>query len=368
MNVLVIVPEFVTYGGTARFLERLLELHLRQGFRTTLLVPEEQRHGALCSLAQRYDAELVGASNRINPRTPPFLTPLLDFACIWPVVRSQRPDLIVVSTAEPGRMSVALYCPFPVLYILHSVPEQNFRLLPKLYLRVGAMLHSRVMTVSHAAADAIAETMGIPRTRIRVVHNSVPAGGEQGVENKGKPVVLTAGHLVDYKNPWLWLDVARMVLAVYPEALFVWLGDGELLESVRSKVRELSLEERILLPGYVENTSSWYQTASVYLQPSRRESHGIAVLEAMVHGLPCVVADSGGMPESVLDGETGHVCPLSDPACFADRIKTLLYNPMLRIKMGSAGRLRAETCFSEALQEEKILSLYKQLVQHQAGS
>lgn len=363
MNVLVIVPEFVTYGGTARFLERLLELHLRQGFRTILLTSAAPCHSALSSLAQRCRAELVFAPNRARPGTAPLLTPWYDLLFSWRTLRASSPDLIVVSTADPGRMSIALYVPVPVLYILHSIPEKRFRWLPRFYLRVGSMLRNRIVTVSRAAADAIAETMGIPHASIQVVHNSVPAAGDQGTKNKGQSVVLTAGHLVDYKNPWLWLDVARMVLAVYPAALFVWLGDGELLESVRSKVRELSMEDRILLPGYVETPSSWYRKASIYLQPSRRESHGIAVLEAMAHGLPCVVADSGGLPESVLDGETGYVCPLADPAGFAGRITMLLSDPALRSSMGVAGRQRVETCFSEASQDKKLLSLYKQLAE-----
>ncbi len=365
MRVLVVVPEPACHGGATRFLDQLLALHLRNGMVTTLLTPAAPCHAVLSSLAQRYHVELAIAPNRTAPETPPFLTPVYDLLFSWRTVRASRPDLIVVSTADPGRMSVALYYPVPVLYILHSIPEQRFCWLPRLYLRVGAMLHNRIMTVSRAAADAVTETMGIPRARIKVVHNSCPVG-VCGTERGNTPVILTVGHLVDYKNPWFWLEIADQVVSAYPDALFVWLGDGELLESLRHRVRELSLEERILMPGYVEAPSSWYQKASVYLQPSRRESHGIAVLEAMAHGLPCVVADSGGMPESVIDGETGYVCPLADPACFADHIKTLLSDSPLRSTMGAAGRQRVETCFSETSQEQKLLLLYEQLVR-QAG-
>lgn len=365
MKVLVIIPECALYGGTFRFLERLLAIHAHRGIVTKLLAPSDQCHCALISLAERHAVELVSVPKRVGAHTPHVLTPMYDLLFSWWTVWASRPDLIVVSTADPGRMSVALYFPVPVLYILHSIPEQRFRWFPRFYLRVGAILRNRIMTVSRAAADAVAETMGIPRARIDVVYNSCPVG-LCGTERGNTPVILTVGHLVDYKNPWFWLEIACQVLSVYPEALFVWLGDGELLESLRHRVRELSLEERILLPGYVEDPSSWYQKAFVYLQPSRRESHGIAVLEAMAHGLPCVVADVGGMPESLLDGETGYVCPLADPACFAGHIKMLLSDPPLRSTMGAAGRQRVEACFSETSQEQKLLLLYEQLVK-QAG-
>lgn len=366
MKVLVIVPEIVTYGGTVRFLEHLLDLHLRQGLKTALLVPDDQHHVVLCALAQQYGVELVSFSNRISPRTAPFLTPFLDLVFSWPAILSQRPDLVVVSTSDPGRMSCVLYVPVPVLYILHSTPEKRFRLLPRWYMRIGSMLRNRIMTVSMAAANTVAETMGIPRARIAVVHNSCPIK-EASTESSGKPIVLTVGHMVDYKNPWLWLEVACKVLATYPDTLFVWLGDGELLESVRDKVRQRSLEERVLLPGYVEDPSEWYLRASVYFQPSIRESHGIAVLEAMAHGLPCVVSDTGGLPESVVNKETGYVCPLANLDCFTTAVMELLEDFGLRSKMGEAGRQRVDNLFSEKKQEDKLMSLYCSLVQKDEG-
>src|SRR6185369_857285 len=172
MRVLVIVPDFVTYGGTNRFLERLLGIHARQGIVTTLLVPTDQSCPELVSLSERYCVELVRSPNRVKTDTTPFLTPIYDFFFLWQTVLTLRPDLIVVSTGDPGRLSIALYFPVPVLYILHSFPEQRFRSLPRWYLRIGSMLNNLVMTVSNAAAGSVSETMGIPRNRIEVVYNS----------------------------------------------------------------------------------------------------------------------------------------------------------------------------------------------------
>ncbi len=360
MRVLVIVPDVVQYGGTSRFLERLLDIHARQGIFTILLVPTERCLPLLVSLAERHGVELLRSPNRTGPDTIPVLTPFFDLLFSWRAVLSRRPDLIVVSTSDPGRMTVALYFPVPVLYILHSSPEPCFRFLPRWYMRIGSLLGNRIMTVSKAAAGKISETMGIPRTRISVVYNSCRSDGD--TQMSGMPVILTAGHLVAYKNPWVWLEVARTVLQEWPGSVFVWLGDGDLLEAMRGKVQEMSLEERIQLPGYVADPSSWYARACIYVQPSLMESHGIAVLEAMTHGLPCVVANTGGLPESVADNETGFVCPPGDVNCFAGRILDLLGDPALRERMGDAGRMRVDKYFSESEQEQKIVALYKLLV------
>lgn len=359
MRVLLIVPDAASYGGTSRFLDRLLSIHEARRIETALLVPEHCCAAAVLSLAARYQVTLVSAVNRTRPQTTPFLTPWFDLLFSWRKVRSWRPDLIVVSTADPGRMSVALYFPVPVLYILHSSPEHEFRPLPRLYLRIGARLHNRIATVSEAAAQSIAATMGFPRGLISVIYNGTPQ--VQPVPRGEVPVVVTAGHVVQYKDPFGWLEAARMVLRQRTDTTFVWLGDGELLDSLRERVDSMGLQQRVLLPGFVPDPSPWLDKAQVYFQPSLRESHGIAVLEAMAHGLPCVVSDAGGLPESVADRETGFVCPARDTQAYGTRLLELLGDPALRGRMGEAGRRRAEAEFSPQRQEERLTSLYREL-------
>lgn len=363
MRVLLVVPDVVQYGGISRFLERLLDIHTRQGIVTMLLVPSNRCSSVLVTLADRYGVELVRSSSRTGTDTTPLMTPIYDFMFSWHTVQVWCPDLAVVVTGDPGRMSIALYFPVPVLYILLSVPEQRFRFLPRWYLRIGSMLNNRVMTDSFASAGAVSNIMGIPRNRIEVVYNSCSIADFR--KESASPIIVTAGHMVAYKNPETWLKVACLVLQEYPDSRFVWLGDGELLETIRSKVKEMAMGDRILLPGYESEPSTWYAQAHIYFQPSLRESHGIAVLEAMTHGLPCVVANTGGLPESVVDRETGFVCPSHDVVGFAARIMELLVDPALREKMGTAGRQRVKLCFSENIQENKIMALYGLLTKNE---
>jgi glycosyltransferase involved in cell wall biosynthesis len=362
MRVLVIATELHPYGGTQSFLERVLEIHARRGIKTSLLAPEGETPQALADLVRLHRIEFIRARYRGSADTASWLTPWHDFKYCWGALRSCRPDLVLVSTADPGRMSVALYLPWPVLYVLHSVPEHRFSLPARLFLRGGARLENMVVAVSKAAASELCTTMGLDRDRISVLYNSCRSFGAPG-HAAAEPVILTAGHAVQYKNPWLWLEVARSVLRGHPTAKFVWLGDGPLLEPLRRKVQELSLQESVLLPGHVEDPAPWYARAAIYFQPSLRESHGIAVLEAMACALPCVVADSGGLPESVLDGDTGFVRAACDAAGFADSILQLLHDPVLGQEMGNKGRERVGQHFSRAGQEEKLLSLYRSITE-----
>lgn len=82
----------------------------------------------------------------------------------------------------------------------------------------------------------------------------------------------------------------------------------------------------------------------------------------MANGLPCVTSDTGGLPESVVNGETGFICPPDNVECFVSQIIKLLDDDKLRYKMGKSGKLRAETHFSEDVQEKKMIDLYTALL------
>lgn len=364
MKVLVVLTELSPYGGTLRFLERVLEIHARQGIETVLLAPDGATPEALAALIERFGVPFLREQACTSTATAPFLTPYFDFLYCREVIRTSRPDLVLVSTADPGRMSVALYLPCPVLYVLHSVPAKRFRTLPRLYLWLGSRLDNLVVAVSEAAAREVARTMGIPRSRMAVLHNSCPFPAPAG-KRCADPLVLTVGHVVDYKNPRLWLEVARAVIERHPGVAFAWLGDGELIPDLRREVEDGPLKGKVHLPGYVADPSAWFRRASVYLQPSLRESHGIAVLEAMSYGVPCVVSDAGGLPESVLDAETGYVCRADDVSGFAGRVESLLCDPAESERLGKAGAARVEAAFSPALQERRLLELYRRLVERE---
>jgi glycosyltransferase involved in cell wall biosynthesis len=91
----------------------------------------------------------------------------------------------------------------------------------------------------------------------------------------------------------------------------------------------------------------------VFVTPSRfdptlpwREGFGIAFIEAAAFGLPAVASKSGGIPEAVVDGETGMLVPEESASGIADALTFLCRNPEIRLKMGTAARERARRQFS----------------------
>ena len=102
--------------------------------------------------------------------------------------------------------------------------------------------------------------------------------------------------------------------------------------------------------------------SDIYFQPSLIESHGLSVVEAMRYGLPCVVSNTGGLPESVVNGKTGHVVGANDIDGMVDQIVLLLRNPALRETMGRAGCERYETCFEEHKWNEQMSDIHIKII------
>lgn len=362
MRVLIIAAGVGSYGGTVRFLERLMEIHWNLGITTALLIESGDNPGSVVTeTAYRYSVTVFREYNRNRPTTTPLLTPLFDLSFSWRTVHNWRPDMIIVSTGDPGRMSIVLYYPVPVIYVLHTAPDLKMRILPRLYLRLSMMFNNSVMTVSQAVASEISKNMCIPYGKVAVVPNGCKP--MRAVEADTTAIVLTVGHMVAYKNPETWLAVAKKVIQQRPDANFVWVGDGELVTSISREVVSSKLSDRIHFPGYSRDPSVWYKQAQVYFQPSLKESQGIAVLEAMAHSLPCVVSDVGGLPESVQNGVTGYILHPADIDGFSKAIIQLLDNQsILREQMGASGLQRLNEVFSEEKQEKGIEKLYKRMI------
>lgn len=360
-----IVPEYDTFGGTFSFLKRLLEIHKIHGIETAVLIEKRQLFPDAVELFEHYGVRTFVGPRRFGRFRNALFAPFFDAVFCWWSYRVFRPDLLVVSNGTPGLMTGALAYPAPVVFFMHTYPQHGkMRWMVRRYISAVSRLRNRFVAVSNFAAGKISDVMGIPPDRMAVIYNSF-APVTAGMEEKPS-IVLTIGHVASFKNPDTWLNVAERVVTRCPDVRFVWLGGGEMLETMRAQVRELGLDSRIEFAGYSDDVRSYFRKTVVYFQPSLVESHGISVVEAMAHGIPCVTSDAGGLPESVANSETGIICPTGDVDGFAEGIVELLDNRDLRVKMGTAGQIRSEKLFSGMNQEAKILDLYAELLKDSA--
>ncbi len=223
-----------------------------------------------------------------------------------------------------------------------------------------ARLADRVITISDSLHRFTVERVGVPAAKVETIHYGLDEPPRAWGTNPPDAVpddariVLAVSRLTRQKG----IDVAVEALSFLPgDVVLVVLGEGPERKALAELAREHAVESRVFLPGRVPDVAAWLRRASVYVQPARWEGFGLAVLEAMVCGLPVVATNVSSLPELVADGETGLLVPPDDPAALARAVERALADPAL----GRAGLERARCEFSVQRMADRTVALYERL-------
>src|SRR5205823_4013374 len=129
--------------------------------------------------------------------------------------------------------------------------------------------------------------------------------GAAGPRRADGPVIGAIGRLAPEKG----YDLAIHALRDLPEATLVLVGDGSERERLEAIARELGVAERVQFTGWSDEPRRYLPGFDAFVLPSRQEGFPLAVVEAMLAGLPVVAADVGSVSEAVVDEETGYLVP-----------------------------------------------------------
>ncbi|MFD7126396.1 MULTISPECIES: glycosyltransferase family 4 protein [Streptomyces] len=175
-----------------------------------------------------------------------------------------------------------------------------------------------------------------------------PAGGvRERYGLGGRPVILCAARLVPRKGQDTLIRALPAVRRAVPDAVLLLTGDGPYARTLRRLAADTGVADAVVLAGGQPHTAmpEHYAAGDVFAMPCRTrrrglevEGLGIVFLEAAAAGLPVLVGDSGGAPDTVRDGETGHVVDGRDVAAVADRLVALLRDRARSRAMGERGR------------------------------
>ena len=367
----VLVAEFGPVGGTRTYVEQLISFYGKRA-RSVVVIGTNGADQLLDRYANHFGAsyipieDICGDPNVLGKLYFPFRlrdeTRLLqDF------VTSRNPDLVVASVGTPGRFLGLMGFRKPSLYILHTYPMANKKKVLAIAIRLVVPFlvpkGASFITVSEFSKNQMIDVWGLGflKKKISVIHNTAGPEVEKIRQLRSCSVVLTVGHVVQYKNPMAWVAMATEVIAKLPGTQFFWVGPGPMLEECRQQVVDEDLTDSIFFVGEVSDVSPYYEKASVYCQPSLVESLSLSVLDAMRHGIPSVVSAVGGLPEVVDDNTTGFVVSSYDETSFSGRVIELLESPLLRGSMGARAREVYTEQFSLEHWEGSLEQFHKRL-------
>jgi L-malate glycosyltransferase len=300
----------------------------------------------------------------------------IDLAAAWKlsrVLRQCRPA--VVHAHDPHGVAMAATAlsfgavtPAPPLVASRRV---DFHLGGNSFSRWKYRQVTRFIAASGAIRDILLHD-GIPAAEVRVVHDGIDVAKVQGLPRTdahvefwlphGVPLIVNVGALVAHKGQTYLLDAMPLVMRAVPDAHLVILGEGELRASLERQVKDLHLERAVRMPGFREDVLSLMKSADVFVMSSVTEGLGSAVLDAMAMGLPVVGTRAGGIPEAVVDGETGFLVPPREPGALAAALVQLLKAPLLRARYGHAGQARVAAHFGVDALVDGTIAVYRDIL------
>ena len=199
---------------------------------------------------------------------------------------------------------------------------------------------------------------------VRSLHNAIlcPATLSPAPDD-APPVVLMLGRLGQRKGTYDILEAIPATLDLCPDTQFWFGGDGD-LEQVREIISAQAWGNNVRLLGWVcgSDKDAVLSQATLFLLPSYQEGLPLAILEALSYGLPVVTTPVGGIPEAVIDGETGFLIPPGDVEAMVDRITRLLQNTELCQQMSARARRRALDMFDANVFVQRLYGIYDALV------
>jgi len=242
--------------------------------------------------------------------------------------------------------------------------------------RVLAALQTRIIASSEHVRERLINEARIAASKLVTIYNGVelpdaaaPADRdgvrrELGLSSNTPLVGMVARIDLKQKRHEDFLAAARRVSVAVPDARFLIVGDGE--ETQRAVltriVRETGLDDRVFFLGHRHDAGRIIGALDVFVLATANEGFPFVTLEAMALGIPVVATDLAQLREQIVDGESGYLVPPGDTNRLAERVLTVLRDPVRARAAAARARRVVEQRFSAGAMAERTTALYVKML------
>jgi len=240
--------------------------------------------------------------------------------------------------------------------------------------RLAYRFAHRVLANSPAVGELVVREEGVDRERLVVIPNFVeeaaftplPESRRAALRRQvglahGDLAVGVVANLSPVKNHAMLLRAAARLAGRWPAVRFVLLGDGRERDTLAKIAHDLGIADRVLMPGRIAHEPGLPGIFDVSTLTSREEGFPNWVVESMAAGRAVVATSVGGIPDAVVEGETGILVEPGNDEMLAEALDRVLRDPELRTRLGAGGTLRARSLYHESTVMRSLESLYGDL-------
>ena len=216
----------------------------------------------------------------------------------------------------------------------------------------------KIYSISEFTRKSLIE-FGVDESRIEVMQIAIDpityqrdrtqARGRLLPEIGDAPLLLTVGRLIPRKGHNTVLSAMDNLRSSYPDLHYAIVGRGPEESNLQGMVCKFGFDDRVHFVGYVDefDLPDWYAASDIMVMPAAEikgsvEGYGLVFLEAGAAGLPVIGSRSGGIPEAIIENETGFLVSPGDHEELALKISKLIDDSAIRKSLGQKGRIRAE--------------------------
>ncbi len=226
------------------------------------------------------------------------------------------------------------------------------------------------IAVSEANARYLVQQKGIRKEKVVVIRNGcelkrfeIPVEARSALRRQHRldeniPLVLVPARLEPQKGHRVLLEALPSVRREFPQAQFLFLGEGRLKKELQAQVSALGLEKMVRFIGFQPDVANWYALSDFTVLPSFYEGLPLVAIESLAACRPLVATAVDGTPEVVVNGRTGLTVPPGNPSELASAICCFLRNPGIVDTYGRQGRDLVEQEFSQEKQVRETSALY----------
>lgn len=370
MKRILLIPQYSSSGGTRTYFFQLIKFYFKQGYYITIAIKDEQYDAEVQNMLKEYNFNVIFINKYKKIKKCSRLVNIIlkmsfELVQIIKLKIKVKYDLLVLSNSSHSDFIISFFIPGRVLYVLHTIPENKEKNFLRSILSKLVNENKKIITVSKASKMKIEKFLLDGRTNknVDVVGNyyNYESNIKKNRESSNMVKILTLGHVIQYKNPNFFIEVANKITKKYKNVEFIWAGNGPDLEKCINYINKNKIRN-VKFIGNSSKVNELYEEADIYCQFSKLESQGISLLGAMANSLPCIGTNVGGIPEVIEDGVTGYLVEDEDKNKALELIELLIRDNNKRKILGKLGYRKYNKQHSEKIWEKKMKKIYNEIL------
>lgn len=284
-----------------------------------------------------------------------------DYKNVKKAIEELKPDIIHAHDIKASIMASCFYKKAKIISHIHANHENMRKLnLKTLIFKITSKKYNKIIWVSQTAFNNYRFAKRV-KEKSCVLYNVI---NSLEIQNKIKLDsniydydIIYLGRLTYQKDPIRLIDIIKKLIVKNPNVKVAIVGDGELYDTVKSKIKSLNLEKNIKLYGFIINPYKILNSSKIMLMTSIYEGTPMCALEAIACGIPIVSTPTDGLKEIVIDGKTGYLS--DDDEVIVEKIDSLLNNKSYFSKIKSNVKELNEEINSTKKYKETMDQIYK---------